>query len=98
MYDDHEFIDTRKCPVPRSKDFDFTRYRVYGCILAKVFRELGEEELGRLYCYVDSTKSMAVDPSRKLIHTACEPAGDDRCRFDMVPSTEKERQDFENQG
>lgn len=96
VYDDHEFIDTRNCPVPRDKDFDFTRYRVYGCMLAKVFRELGEEELGRLYCYVDSAKSMAVDPSRKLIHTACEPIGDDCCQFDMVPTTEKEREDFEN--
>ena len=42
------------------------------------------EELGRLYCYVDSAKSMATDPSRKLIHTACEPLGDGCCAFDMV--------------
>ena len=96
LYDDHEFIDTRKTPVPRDKNFDFTRYRVFGCMLAKVFREFGEEELGRLYCYVDSAKSMATDPSRKLIHTACEPLGDDCCRFDMVPTTEKEREDFKN--
>jgi hypothetical protein len=96
MYDDHEFIDTRKCPVARGKDFDFSRYRVFGCMLAKVFRELGEEELGRLYCYVDSAKSMATDPSRKLIHTACEPIGDDCCAFDMVSTSEKEREDFEN--
>ena len=96
LYDDHEFIDTRKGPVPRDKNFDFNRYRVYGCMLSKIFRELGEEELGRLYCYVDSAKSMAVDPSRKLIHTACEPLGDDCCRFDMVPTTEKEREDFKN--
>jgi len=96
LYDDHEFIDTRKCPVPRGKDFDFARYRVFGCMLAKVFRELGEEELGHLYCYVDSAKSMATDPSRKLIHTACEPLGDDCCAFDMVSTSEKEREDFEN--
>jgi hypothetical protein len=96
LYDDHEFIDTRKSPVVRGKDFDFTRYRVYGCMLAKIFRELGEEDLGRLYCYVDSAKSMATDPSHKLIHTACEPIGDDCCRFDLVPTTEKEREDFTN--
>jgi hypothetical protein len=95
-YEDHEFFDTRKCPVARGKDFDFSRYRVIGCMLAKVFRELGEEELGRLYCYVDSAKSMATDPSRKLIHTACEPLGDDCCAFDMVSTSEKERKDFEN--
>ena len=96
LYDDHEFVDTRKCPVPPGKDFDFTRYRVYGCVLAKVFREFDEEELGRLYCYVDSAKSMATDPSHKLIHTACEPLGDDCCAFDMVSTSEKEREDFEN--
>ena len=90
-YDGHEFVDHRKCPVPRGEDFDFAQYRVYGCMLAKVFRELGEEDLGRLYCYVDSAKSMAVDPSRKLIHTACELSGDDCCRFDMIPTTEKEK-------
>lgn len=94
VYDDHEFIDTRNCPVPPGKDFDFSRYRVYGCVLAKVFRELGEEELGRLYCYVDSAKSMAADPGRKLIHTACEPAGDDCCAFDLVATSEKERESF----
>lgn len=94
LYGDHEFIDTRRCPVPRDEDFDFTRYRVYGCMLAKVFKEMGEEKLGSLYCYVDSAKSMAVDPDRKLIHTACEPLGDDCCRFAMVPTTEKERDDF----
>jgi hypothetical protein len=96
LYDDHEFIDTRKCPVPRGKDFDYSRYRVFGCMLAKVFRELGEEELGRLYCYVDSAKSMATDPSRKLIHTACEPLGDGCCAFDLVATSEKEREDFAN--
>ncbi len=96
LNNDHEFIDTRKSPVARGKDFDFTRYRVYGCMLAKIFRELGEEDLGRLYCYVDSAKSMATDPSHKLIHTACEPLGDDCCRFDLVPTTEKERKDFTN--
>jgi len=95
-YDDHEFVDTRKCPVPQGKDFDFTHYRVFGCVLAKVFRELDEEELGHLYCYVDSAKSMATDPSRKLIHTACEPLGDDCCAFDMVSTSEKEREAFEN--
>ena len=96
MYDDHEFIDARKCPAPPGKNFDFSRYRVFGCMLAKVFRELGEEELGRLYCYVDSAKSMAADPSHKLIHTACEPLGDDCCAFDLVSTSETEREDFAN--
>lgn len=96
VYDDHEYIDTRKCPLPRGEDFDFTRFKIYGCMLTKIFRELGEEELGSLYCYVDSAKSMASDPSRKLVHTACELLGDDCCSFDMVSTTGKERDDFNN--
>jgi hypothetical protein len=96
VYDDHEFIDMRENPVPKAQDFDFTRYKVYGCVLAEVFRELGEEELGRLYCYVDSAKSMATDPRQKLIHTACEPCGDSCCSFDLVPTTDKERKNFSN--
>ena len=46
---------------------------------------MGETELGRLYCYVDAAKSMAVDPDHKLVHTACEPCGDDHCAFEMLP-------------
>jgi len=94
-YGDREFIDGRKMPVPEGEKFDFAQYKVYGCLLAKTFMELGEEELGRLYCYVDSAKSMAVDPTYKLIHTACVLCDDDYCGFNMVPTVDKERDDFE---
>ena len=33
------------------------RIRTYGCVMAKVWKEYGEEKLGRLYCYVDSFKN-----------------------------------------
>ena len=95
-YDGEDFLDTRKSPVPRDNRFDYGLYRVYGCGLAKTFLALGEEDLGRLYCYVDSAKSMAADPGRKLVHTACALCGDGYCAFDVVPTTEKERQDFQN--
>ncbi len=68
--------------------------RVYDCILAKIFREYGEEDLGRLYCYIDSAKTMAADPYQKLIHKECAACGDDYCTFCSAPTTEKERQDF----
>lgn len=96
VYDDQEYIDTRKCPLPSGEEFDFERFKIYGCMLNNIFRELGEEELGSLYCYVDSAKSMASDPTRKLIHTACESLGDGCCSFELVPTTEKEREDFIN--
>lgn len=70
--------------------------RVYGCVLAKIFREYGEEDIGSLYCYVDPAKSMTVDPEIKLIHNDCAACGDDYCTFAKKPTTEKERADFEN--
>jgi hypothetical protein len=94
VYQDEVFVDTRDQP---SKDFDFSLYKVFGCILAKTFLEYRELELGALYCYVDAAKSMAADPLSKLIHTACEVCGDEFCAFDYVPTTEEERTDFKEQ-
>jgi hypothetical protein len=66
----------------------------YNCVLGKIFREYGEEELGCLYCYVDAAKSMAVDPAKKLVHKTSLACGDDHCTFEWLPTTEKEREDF----
>lgn len=68
--------------------------KVYGCIFSKIFREYGELDLGCLYCYVDPAKSMAQDPTHKLMHKDCAACGDDFCTFAVVPTTEKERNDF----
>lgn len=68
--------------------------KVYDCILAKVFREYQKLDLGCLYCYVDPSKSMAANPSRKRIHKDCAAAGDNYCTFEIEPTTEKEREDF----
>lgn len=94
VYADKEYVDTRKKPISEDETWDLSLYRVYGCVLAKIFHEYGENDLGRLYCYVDPAKSMAVDPNRKLVHTACEPCGDDHCAFELLPTTVKERKDF----
>jgi hypothetical protein len=95
-YGDKEFLDTREKANIAGKEFDYSRYRVHGCVLAETFLEYGEKELGCLYCYVDSAKSMAADPGKKLMHTACEVAGDPFCAFGLVPTTEKERKDFQD--
>jgi hypothetical protein len=72
--------------------------KLYGCALAKTFHEYGEEDVGCLYCYVDPAKSMVVDPDHKFIHKDCAACGDDYCTFERVPTTKKERADFENMG
>lgn len=70
--------------------------KVYDCVLARIFREYGELDLGGLYCYVDPAKVMTVDPSRKQVHNDCAACGDEYCTFEEVPTTEKERNDFMN--
>lgn len=68
------------------------------CELGKVMIELGEPELGALYCLIDPAKTMAADPGRKMIHTKCMILGDDECRFAIVPTTEGERRDLAEDG
>ena len=65
------------------------------CELGKIMVELGEPELGSMYCLIDPAKVMAADPTEKMIHTKCMILGDDECGFDTVSTTEKERKDFE---
>ena len=71
-----------------------TRKRAYGCVLAKLWKEYGEEKIGRLYCYVDPAKYMAFNPNYKLVHTKAVPDGDECCELVVRPTTEKERKDF----
>lgn len=70
------------------------RVRAYGCVMAKVWKEYGEEKLGRVYCYVDPAKYMAFNPKFKQIHLKALPDGDDYCEFAVRPTSEKEREDF----
>ncbi len=64
------------------------------CELGKVMVELGEPELGALYCLIDPAKTMAADPCRKMIHTKNMIIGDDGCGFETVPTTEEDRRDL----
>lgn len=84
---------------------DLPKYGVHGgrkdgkvrdCVFAKIFREYGELDVGCLYCYVDPAKTMAADPTSKLIHTDCAACGDDFCSFEKLATTDKERADFSN--
>jgi len=70
------------------------RRRAYGCVMGKVWNELGQGELGRLYCYVDPAKYMAFNPNFKLCHVKALPDGDECCELVVRPTTEQERHDF----
>ena len=70
------------------------RTRAYGCVMGKLWRELGAGELGRIYCYVDPAKYMAYNPDFKLIHYKALPDGDEYCELGVVPTTEKDREEF----
>lgn len=70
------------------------RMRAYGCVMGEIWNQLGEGELGRLYCYVDPAKYMAFNPNFKLSHLRTLPEGDDYCEFVVRPTTEQDREDF----
>ncbi|MCK4513403.1 L-2-amino-thiazoline-4-carboxylic acid hydrolase, partial [bacterium] len=69
--------------------FDHRRVNVNGefriqslnCVLADVWREYGEEELGQLYCLVDPAKMQAYSPELTLVHTKRIPLGDECCEL-----------------
>ena len=95
-YKGQEYEDARNIPLQEGESFDYGNLKVYGCEIGKAFIDLQEEDLGRLYCYVDAAKSMAEDPNKKLIHSDCILCGDGFCSFKMEQTTEKEKADFES--
>ena len=70
------------------------KMRVYGCAMAKVWNEYGEDKLGRLYCYVDPAKYMTFNPNFKLVHIKASPDGDEYCELTVRPTMEQDRKDF----
>jgi hypothetical protein len=70
------------------------RMRVYGCMLARVWREYGEERIGRFYCYMDVAKFMGYNPNYKQIHVRTIPDGDPYCELVVRPTTEEDRRMF----
>jgi len=80
--------------VERTKVKGENRIIAWGCEMAKVWREYGQEDLGRIYCYVDPINAMAYNPKCKLIHIKAEPDGDDCCELALRKTTEEEREAF----
>jgi hypothetical protein len=70
------------------------RIRLFGCVMARIWKEYGEEKLGSLYCYVDLAKYMAFNPNFKLTHLRALPHGDEYCELAVKPTSAKEREDF----
>ncbi|MEF8833155.1 MAG: L-2-amino-thiazoline-4-carboxylic acid hydrolase [Candidatus Thermoplasmatota archaeon] len=70
------------------------KMRAYGCALGKFWRKYGEEELGKLYCYVDAAKYLAYNKDLIQVHDKAIPAGDAHCEFTIRPSSEEERELF----
>ncbi|MCK5766917.1 MAG: L-2-amino-thiazoline-4-carboxylic acid hydrolase [Candidatus Atribacteria bacterium] len=70
------------------------RIKAFGCVMGKLWKELGEDKIGRLYCYVDPAKYMAYNPDFKLVHLKSIPDGDKCCEFTVKSTTEQERKDF----
>jgi len=70
------------------------RIRAHGCLMGKLWREMGKADLGRLYCYVDPASSMAFNDGFKLVHTKALPDGDPFCELAMRRTTAEDRKAF----
>ena len=69
--------------------------RAFGCVMGKAWNELGESELGRLYCLVDPAKYLAYDRKHTLAHRMTIPDGDPYCDFCVREASEAELIAFE---
>ena len=75
---------------------EIRRMRGHGCVMSEVWREYGEGELGRLYCYVDPIKSLTFNPDTVHFHAKLGdlPDGGWVCEHVFRKTTEQERKDF----
>ena len=91
-------IERKSEPLEPQSAVETRRSRGHGCVMCQVWREYGETELGRLYCFVDPVKSMAFDPNTVTLHAKLgeQPDGDWVCEFVTRSTTEQERNDFAN--
>ena len=85
----HEGVETVQTP-------EGPRLRAYGCVMGQLWNEIGESELGRLYCLVDPAKFMAYDGVHTFPHLKTIPDGDAYCEFCYREATERERTAFLN--
>jgi len=63
------------------------RIQSMSCVLADVWAEYGEEDLGSLYCLVDPAKMQAYSPELTLVHTKRIPLGHEYCELAIRPVT-----------
>jgi murein DD-endopeptidase MepM/ murein hydrolase activator NlpD len=83
----HDFIEEVEVGGER-------RIRAHGCVMGKVWKDLGKDELGGIYCLVDPASSMAFNPDYKLVHIKALPSGDPYCELVIRPSTEEDKAEF----
>ncbi len=75
---------------------DEDKMRAYGCVMGEFWRDMGEEELGKLYCYVDPAKYLGYNEDLVQVHTKAMTAGDDCCEFEVEHSTEEQKKLFKD--
>jgi hypothetical protein len=70
------------------------RIRAHGCVMGKVWKELGKDDLGRSYCMIDPASCMAFNPELKFVHTKALPDGDPFCELVIRPTTADDKKTF----
>ena len=67
-----------------------------GCVMGKVWNEMDENELGRLYCLVDPAQFLAFGGTHTLAHRMTMPDGDPSCRFCIREASAQELAAFKS--
>ncbi len=70
------------------------RHRSYGCAMSKVWHEYGQDQLGRIYCYVDPASAMTFNPDFKNVHTRAVPDGDPFCELTYRDTSEQDKKEL----
>lgn len=70
------------------------KMKAYGCTMGEFWREMGEEELGKLYCYVDPAKYLGYNEDLIQVHDKAMTAGDEHCEFIVRSSSEEDKERF----
>ena len=93
----HEFCDRMDLECVGSHEMrriadepDRIAYEITGCLWADIFRELGEPELGRIYCSGDEPATIAYNPALGFERTQVLMDGDDTCDHVFYVKKEEE--------
>ncbi len=79
--------------IEKEKD----KLKAYGCVLGDFWKDEGESDIGRLYCYVDAAKYMGFNEDFVQIHSKAITMNDPHCKFLIKSASKEQKELFESE-